>query len=140
MSLVNARAVALSTLTRITASGGAFNGAKVGLFKNNINPTPNTVLADLEPCDFDGYSLGSAVTWGTAYYPTGDAAAIPAGMQQFIATGNTTPNNVYGVYIVNGAGDTLLVSERLAEAIPIVDAGDGVALFAQLVMPNDIFV
>lgn len=137
---VNPKAVALETLTTLIDTGGQFDGAKVGLFQEPITPTPDTVLADLTPCDFDGYALSSALTWGTPFYGAEETAQVPAGLKQFIATGSTTPNNVWGWYVVDGAGTTLLLVEPFEDAIPVLTTGEGVALVPTLVMPLDIFV
>lgn len=137
---VNPKQVAKNILTDLVDAGNAFNGAKLGLFQNIVAMTPNLTLADLTPCDFDGYALSSAITWGTVYHDSPDAQKCPGSMKQFLCTGDTTPNTAYGWYMVNGAGDTLLLAENFDSPIGIVEEDQGIALLPTLVMPNDVFV
>lgn len=138
--LVNPQALALQVLGMLIDTGAPFDGCKIGLYKNNLTPTPQTILSELTPCDFDGYSLSSAVVWGTPFNSGADACSVPGSMKEFVATGDTTANVVYGAYIVDGAGTTLLATERFDAPVSVVHEDDGLALLPMLTIPSDLFV
>jgi hypothetical protein len=104
--------------------GGAdFTGAKLHLFKNNLTPTPNTLLADFTPADYSGYAA-KTVTWSDAYFDSNDDAIVSGGEHLFAQTG-ATGNDIYGAYLTDSAGTKLLRSARLPDApYPLDGAGD----------------
>lgn len=101
--------------------------AKVKLFKNDIEPDEDTVLGDMEECDFDDYGLQSLnadpviasaldgegrlwTTWNELTWTKG------AGM---------TSNNVYGYYVVSSDGLFLFWVERFPGApVPMSILGE----------------
>lgn len=140
MAFVTPQTTASAILTALKGAGGTYNGAKLHLFKNNITPDVQTALADLEECDFDGYAASAAVTWGSVIHAGADSVQIASDAKEFVATGGTTPNNIYGWYVTDGAGTGYLGAERFDEPIPVVEAGNGLSLQAVLILPSDVFV
>ena len=79
-------------LAAITGTGGEFNGCKLGLNTNAIEPVPTNVLADFVEANYTGYAHSAAVVFGapalnaagqieslgtlTTFQPT-DAGAAP---------------------------------------------------------------
>lgn len=122
---------ALALLATLTGVGGLLNGCRVKLFQNNIVPTPLTKLADLTEADFSGYAESAALVWGTPYYQADGTPVVLAGAVSFIvANPATTPNVVYGYYVVNGAGDTLLFSERFGSSVNMATPSQGLSVEA----------
>jgi len=81
------------------------NNYRLGLFKNNITPTSETVIGDITPCDFGGYAgLQTITDWspGSVTYDSPRAVA-EHGPITFTNDGGST-NTVYGYYVVDGAG------------------------------------
>lgn len=111
--------------------GGAdFTGAKLHLFKNDLLPDDETVLADFVAADFSGYAA-KTLTWGDAYFDSNGVPVSSAGEQAFEQTG-ATGCLVYGGWVTDTAGTKLLWSARLPNAPqPLVDAGDVLPLIAR---------
>jgi hypothetical protein len=112
-------------LAAITGAGGGLDGAKLHAFQNPVTPTNAIVLADLTECDFDGYAASAAITWGAILNETDGTVYAPGGGIEFAATGSTTPNTVYGVYLTDSAGTTLLAVWLLPDPVGIAGIGDG---------------
>lgn len=122
-------AQALDLLGTMTAVDGQINGCKIKLFKSNIVPTPATPLSAFDEADFSGYAVSSAVVWGTPYYQSDGTAIVVGGAKTFtVANPATTPNVVYGYFVVNGAADTLLFSERFSSSVNMATPGQGLTV------------
>jgi len=106
---------------------------KVGLFTNNIQPNADTVLADLTEASFTGYAKVTTTTGDSetqndplsgervVYFPP------PAGGFHFEATATPgAPVNVYGFFLCDNAGTTLLGAQHFGS--PIVISGVGQAI------------
>lgn len=120
MNTANLRA-AIGALGDGTAS--LWGSATVHLYQNDVTPTVNSLLADFTEATFDGY--GSAtITWGSATNGPGDEASVYGTGLSFIATGDTTPNIIYGWWLQNAGG--FRFAERFDEPIPIASTGDDV--------------
>jgi hypothetical protein len=93
-----------SQKSRLTTALGAVPllAPKMGLFKNNIVPTPSNVLADFTEADFTGYAQQS-ITWGAVGV---DQSGIPVGpgTVTFTQTAVTVSEIVYGMFIVDSTG------------------------------------
>lgn len=111
------------SLVNAMVDGADYVGAKLHLFKNDINPNADTILADFEECDFDGYAAAT-VTWSNAFFDTDDIA-LSSGGEILFTQDDAIGNNVYGGYLTNTAGDKLLWSGRLPDApYPMAESGD----------------
>lgn len=121
MPQVEMRAILLA----LTGVGGELAGAKLHAFQNPVTPTPSIVLADLVECDFTGYAASAAITWGVILNNIDGTAYAPGGGIEFAATGSAVGNTVYGVYLTDGAGTTLLAVWLLDSPVGIAASGDG---------------
>ena len=114
------------------ADAGLFNLAEIMLFKNDITPTKDTLLADLTPCDFTGYARSAGIAWAAAYEAESGAGEMVGGAAQFLQTGaDPEPQSAYGYGIVDAGGTLLLAAERF----PTPALFDGVGA-AQIVIPK----
>lgn len=119
----------LALLEELIDTGNLLDGAKVGLYQNNIVLGPGTVLADLTVADFTGYALSAAVVWGTPFVDAANKCIVTADEKEFLATSPfTTSNTVYGYYIVDGAGTTLLYAEAFTTPRQITAAFQGLTV------------
>lgn len=116
----------LAGLTRLIGAGGPFNGAIVSLYKNPVTITRDSVLADFDVADFDGYADSAAVTWTAPYYDVDQTALAMADAQAFISSGNTTPNQIYGFILATTARAAYLAGFAFDTPISITEAGDAV--------------
>ncbi len=122
----------LAILTALVATGtpgGAWNGALVHLYKNNFTPVAAMLLGSFTECDFTGYAASSAVVWNTPGFLPSGAAVVTGDNKQFVV--GTTPtvlNTVYGYYLTDGAGTTLLFARLFNAPIVLSAAGQIVDL------------
>lgn len=92
---------------------GELDGAKVKLFKNDIVPSPTTILADLTPAAFGGY-VAKDVVWGSVFNEPDGGAGVSGGAPSWVTT-DAADETIYGWYLTDTAGTGLLAIARLAE-------------------------
>jgi hypothetical protein len=83
----------------------------IHLFKNNLIPTRNSVLADFTECDFDGYAAQPLGAWGLTIV-TAHVGVTQSPINTFTKAVGATSNNVYGYYVTDPGVTQLLWSER----------------------------
>lgn len=113
------------SVTQAGADESPIFGAKIGLIKAAIAPTRDTLLAQLTPADYDGYALGAAVTWSAVFDDLGDLISVRTASTHYQPSGDTTPNTIYGAYLVDGAETNLLGVEIFPLPIGLQSADDG---------------
>lgn len=104
----------LDIATVVVGVGGPLNGLTMGLFQNDIVPTPSTPLASLTPADYDGYAE-EANAWLAPTISDAGVIEVHGIVGEFRPTGSVTPNSIYGWYLKNAGGD-LVASDRFAGA------------------------
>jgi hypothetical protein len=97
------------------------NGAFLGLYTNLVQPSVNTVLADLHQATFTGYAL-AALTWNVPFTGEGTLSLIEANKVDWRASDTVTPNNIMGHFIVGDDSVTLLLVEPFPGPIPLPSA------------------
>lgn len=124
---------ALDVITSEIATGQALDGLKIGLYTNQISPTPDTVITDLTEAAFTGYARSSTIVWGTPYRPL-SAALYGADAPRYTSI-NTDPStnvNVYGAFLVKpGTPDVLEAVIPFDTPVVIAGAGAGVSVVLQ---------
>lgn len=89
---------------------------EIGLFKNNITPTPDTVFADLVEATFTGYSnYPFTRADNPASFLAGTAGRVLLANDSFIRTCTGAPHNIYGWYCNAPTLGVLLLVERYAD-------------------------
>lgn len=116
-------AACIAALTELIDTGNALDAVKIMLWKNNVVPTINTVLADLVVADFAGYANFGPVVWGTVYLDTDKSAMVTGGSHEFVASGPTPENVIYGWAIVNTGVTLLLKAARFDNPVAIFGTG-----------------
>jgi len=87
-------------------------GGELCLFKNNYTPIATTVLANLTEANFDGYARITLTGWPAASLDANNKASSALAAQFFTMTAPaTTPNDIYGIYVLSPTG-ALLFAER----------------------------
>jgi hypothetical protein len=94
---------------------------RIGLFQNDQSYFPEITMAQIEPCDFSGYiGLRNLATWGGVSLD-GVRARVEHVEILWHHDGGSTPNYVFGYYVVNASG-TLVYLERKAGDPGVMDA------------------
>jgi hypothetical protein len=94
---------------------------KVKLFSNNFTIANNTVIADFTEVAGGGYAAQTltAANWG--YTLADPLVALYSEFVEFDFTGPTMGSGkVYGYYITDSAGTTLIVAENITEYTPFL--------------------
>lgn len=90
----------------IKADGtNGLDGGTVNLFKNDLTPNKDTVVGDLTVADYNTYAAQTVTTWQAAYLDSNGRLVILAPAFQFQPTDALAPNNIYGYWVENKAGD-----------------------------------
>lgn len=107
----------------LLANGLNNSDVRLGLFKNNLTIVAGTHIGSVTPCDFTGYAA-SALTWGGSSIDGGDHATETATPVVFTQGTPGTTNSIYGYYLYETVGPTLLGGDQLPGA-PFVTASAG---------------
>jgi len=104
---------------------------KLHLMKNNPAISAATVIGDLTEANFGGYAAKAATAAAAVFTDPVTGNTIiripdPAGGWAFAATGTppaNSPQDIYGAYVTNAAGDKLLGVAKFSSPITINTAG-----------------
>lgn len=118
----------LAVLTALVDTGGPFDASILKLFQNDVVIDKNVLLTDLDEADFDGYADVNAVAFGTPYFDADGNAIVTAPSHEFVCTGPTEPNVIYGFYLTDDPATKLLAAYRFEESIGIGTAGQGLTV------------
>lgn len=112
---------------------GALNNCRIHLYKNDYVPTVFDVVAAFTEADYTGYAFQSVLTaaWNAVIQADGSAGVIGPGLF-FDASGTAVANTIYGYFVTDLAGTTLLWAERFAAPVGITGPGNGFTLVPQL--------
>jgi len=102
---------------------GLLEGAFLRVFKNNYTPINTSVLGDFTEADFDGYAEIELLGWSAAALNVDNKGETELAVQVFEMTGNTTPNTVYGIYVVSAANELLYAERNPAGGVLMNTAG-----------------
>lgn len=106
---------------------GMGGGCTIRLYKNDLTPVAGTVLADFEQCDFESYLNKTFTGWTEAVTNgDGDAEMVALLIYQWIRGAGAASNTAYGWYIVNAAGDKVLMARRFTAPVDFSAPGDHV--------------
>jgi len=97
---------------------------QVGLFQNNILPAQGTVIANLTPADFSGYTGLITLSGGTPAAIDGVRWKISFDPVVWTHDGGSTPNLIYGYYAIDGSGILQWAQQVSAAPRPMASLGD----------------
>jgi hypothetical protein len=126
--LTTNQAIQLAILAAMVATGGPFATLTLRLFVNQLNFSNTTALTDLTEATFTGYTAAAAQVFGTPYIAPDGNPHLTAPSTQFTAGALTTPETVYGYYLTNAAGTSLVAGGTLAIPVPITKQYDGLTI------------
>ncbi len=92
------------------------------LYQNNLTPTVNTNLADLEEATFSGYAFAAIAAWNPVYVDPQNLATVLGGLVTFVQTADTITNTIYGAFYLDGGG-ALIWAYRFPSPVPMPGAG-----------------
>lgn len=114
----------------------AAGALKLKLFKNDVTPGHTDTVATYTEANFTDYAAVTLATasWNAGVAGTGSGTAlankgsIDYAQQSFTMGTPGTTNTVYGYYITDNAGTTLIGAERFASAKNMLLAGDAIKI------------
>jgi len=125
-------AMGLSALVSMTGEAGLLDAMTLRLFMNDFTPGPDSVAADYEAADFDGYAPVAAVELlavgqneeglPTAYWEP----------KAFTKSGAVTDNVIFGWMLTSAAGTTIWIARRLDEPVAMSLAGQVLVVSPEL--------
>lgn len=104
----------------LTAAVGS--SYKMGLFKNNLTVSDDTVIGDIVPADFGGYSGLQNLTSFSASVWTAPRAVATSADITWTADG-TSSNTIYGYYVVDGTGALAWIDKNASGPLTIGSPG-----------------
>lgn len=114
-----------ATLTALKEADALLDGVTVKLFQNDIVPGPDSVLGDFTVADFTGYATSAALVWAGPVLKDDGTPELVAQRLMFTCTNATTPNTIYGYYLLDSEGG-LLGAERFEAPQQVSLVGDTV--------------
>jgi len=131
--IVNMTTLQIQALDLLLAVGAPLEPgtAELRLFQNDFVPNKDSVLADFTEATFDGYAAPT-LTFANAYIGPDNTVKLTAPSELFVPTGSTTPNIIYGWYIVANGTD-VFSSNRFDTEVPLT--GPTTGLVAQPEIP-----
>lgn len=122
------RAQLLAALTAIKVA--QLNGGDMKLFKNDVTPTPSTVVGDLTEATFPGYASFTVVTMGANFIDSAGRVCSNTGQHQFVCSGGGPLETIYGCYFVD-TGGLLVMAARFDEPIEMLLDTDAILVDMQ---------
>lgn len=107
-------------------ANGSLDAAICRLYQNAHIWTKETVLADLVEADFDGYAEINPVTWDNTPEGPDGIPYMHGGSQQIVATGDASPNEIFGWYLVDAGGTELIAGYKFSDSVFMNNTGDTV--------------
>lgn len=125
----------LYTLEMLAQDPGALLSSTLHLFQNDITPTVNTLLADLDEADFTGYAPLDPIVWDSAFITPEGLYKLVGESTLFEMTATTVINTIYGWYVTRELAtvDFLVVAKRFDAPIEVTVTGAGVLVLPEYI-------
>lgn len=131
---INSKATLIDLLTAAVGVAGTYNGVKVALFTNDVNPNRNSEVADFDIADFGGLTNLKAVVWGVPFGNAYSQAEVMGALLNWLTTAITLlPKTVYGYIMTDTAGTVYILGERFAEPYTFEASGQNLGFVPRLV-------
>ena len=104
-------------------ANGSLMGAFLRLYVNAHTPVEGDTVAAYTEATYPGYAGVSMLGWSSAYLNVGGKAQVDHAMVTFTAGLIVTPEDVYGIYVTDGAGNLLYAEEDPAGPVNINTPG-----------------
>lgn len=111
------------------AMSAVLDAATLGLTKNLVVPTVNSVLADFTAnvADFNTYAP-AAVTWGLSQQLNNGQVRLPGSLCQFVLANILVTETIYDAYLIDSAGTGLLAAGILTPPQPLTTLDQGLLI------------
>lgn len=107
---------------RTELDDSAVDWVTIHLYKNDVTPTIDSVVGDFTEADFDGYA-SAALVWGAATDVTPEAQIQADPYVSTAGGGLAGPQDIYGYYVLNGAGQLMYAERDPAAPVTISSPG-----------------
>lgn len=122
---ISTLAMQLAALAAMKATGQPFNNATLITFSNPVAAVKTVAISDLVESDYDGYAAMAGLLFGVPYIDAGNNALMEAPSVEFVCTGLTLIESVYGWAVVNAGLTALWMLEVYQNPIPMNVIGRG---------------
>lgn len=102
-----------------TSTTTVLGNVSIGLGKSAMTPTVNTVLADIDEANFDGYLKKLGGFAGTAHIGPGNLSIIQGATNVWVPDDTTTVNTIHYQFMVKAGGAVLYAVEVFNAPIPL---------------------
>jgi hypothetical protein len=121
----------------LSATGPAL--ASVHLAKAAMTISSTVDPSTFTEADFDGYAALDVATWEPArLLSNGSVETVSSALAYFSPTGTTTPNTIYGFWVVAGDG-TYLGAEAFATQYALTGPSTALAFIPTLILVPTVF-
>lgn len=113
--------------------GGAFNAAKIALYRSPALPGRRKALADFDITDIGGATNIKSIAWGAPFVNVNEQAEVQGGLVSWLTTLAPVPAiSIAGYVILNTAGDTVLLAEAFPQLVTFDKLGQNFSLVPRL--------
>jgi len=111
----------------------------VHLYQDDITIDRDSIAPDFTAveADYDGYADQNATGWTAGVINAGNAGESTADAQTYTCTGDTTPNTIYGYYILDDTGALVGAERFVGSGYEMAFAGQSIVLTPKLTMKSE---
>jgi len=132
MIMTDAYATAsIAAQSATVAAVGPLDGAKFGLFTNNLTPTPQTPLSALVEPTYTGYARQTAV-FGPPGRDQNGLIGIFSTRLLWQESAPAVAENIFGIFLVDTTGLIMFGCELFPTPIPLSDILDYIATVTEI--------
>lgn len=126
---VTTTAAEIGNVNAMTGAGGQLHEAVAVLFNAGLVPGRNLTLAAVLAAapTYTGYAPVTGITFGTAYIDPQGKTRADAPSIDWIVTGGTPSDTIYGVAILTTGSYALVQAALLSTPVPLTLAGQGIS-------------
>ena len=107
----------------VAKSGYSVQALTLRLFKNDVTPGETDTAATYTEATFTGYAAVSLASGDWTLTPGAPSSAVCA-QKSFTSSADQAAQTIYGYYLTENGGNTLVASERFATSPVVANNGD----------------
>jgi len=129
----------VSELTLLDALiSGKLNGAKLRAYQNNYTPVDTSVIGDFTQATFSGYAEITLNTWTAAALNASNKAETSMAAQTWTVAAGGVSNTVYGIYVVDAAGNLLYAEANPAGPVTLNTIGQFYSYLPRFTLKSEV--
>lgn len=109
----------------VNKSGYSLSDMTLRLYKNDVTPGETDTAATYTEATFTGYSAVSLASADWTLTPGAPSSAACA-QKTFTSSADQAAQTIYGYYLTENGGGTLVAAERFSASVTIVSNGDNI--------------